>query len=142
MRPLHHKMNPDGTTQPCSLWEWAAFMEKLEDRLLANDRTTHHVISTVFTGLDTQIEGPPLLFETLVTRDNPHDYWQCKHATKEDAMFCHQYVLEAIVAGRTDWKDRDAFMVCDFGEIQRDEIWVEAAAAARKFFELLGPEFL
>lgn len=58
-------------------------------------------VSTVWLGLDHSFteEGPPLIFETMIF-GGPHDSFQRRYSTKEEAQKGHERVVEAIREGR------------------------------------------
>jgi hypothetical protein len=69
-----------------STWMYAHWKE----RRVAWDEFGGVQVSTVFLGLDHSFgHGPPLLFETMIF-NGPHDGWQMRATTWEEAEKAHQ----------------------------------------------------
>ncbi len=74
---------------------WATWLETA-DRIVAADDLdgTELRVSTVFLGLDHQFgNGAPLLFETMIF-GGPHDGYQQRYSTWDEAIDGHQRALE------------------------------------------------
>jgi hypothetical protein len=87
---------------PAELMPWAEWFETArEERRVASDELEGGVlVSTVFLGLDhSRWQGPPLLFETMVFT-GPHDGWQDRYTTWDEAEAGHRRVVEALREGR------------------------------------------
>lgn len=91
----HYILNDDGTiTTVPDLLTWARAFEK-SSRQIANDQLPENVrVSTIFLGIDHNfaLDGPPLLFETMIF-GGPHDQYQDRYATKEEAIAGHAKAL-------------------------------------------------
>jgi len=73
---------------PADLMTWAKWFEKA-DRRVAKMEKDGVKVSTVFLGLDHQwVEGPPLLFETMIF-GGEHDEYQERCPTWEQAEAMH-----------------------------------------------------
>ena len=86
----------DGKTPiPCDLMTWArSDRTKTQIRETINDVD----VSTVFLGLDHSFGGPtPILWETMIF-GGPHDGYQARYATHDEAMIGHAKARE-IAAG-------------------------------------------
>ena len=71
-------------------------------------------VSTVFSGICTSFENKkPLLFETVsieLEDDNTPDILECtKHATKEEAIKYHDFLVEKIMKEHNIISDHDTF---------------------------------
>lgn len=86
---------------PCDdLLEWGKWFENREARKIAADTVDDVRVSTVFLGLDHAFgDGPPLLFETMVF-GGPHDQWQDRYSTYDEAEAGHKRVLDAVREGQ------------------------------------------
>jgi hypothetical protein len=94
----HYKMKPDGTTEPCSLMEWAEQCGDPAARTIARSSVMDAQVSTVFIGIDIGVyESPPLLFETRIFGGH-YGGWQRRHATRAEAEAEHQRVVERLNA--------------------------------------------
>ena len=59
------------------------------------------MVSTVFLGIDHNLNGgPPILFETMVF-GGPHNEYQERYATWDQAEKDHDRVVEALKAGKS-----------------------------------------
>ncbi len=83
--------------QPADVLEWGRYFEKA-DRHVAKTDVGPFWVSTVFLGIDHQFgEGPPLLFETMVFRNDPDgtrnmsDLWSDRASTWEEAELTHAW---------------------------------------------------
>lgn len=88
---------------PTDLQGWARWYEKA-DRNVARDTVGDDtLVSTVFLGLDHNWGmGPPLLFETMIF-GGPHDQYQERCSTWEQAEAMHAKALELVrTAGSAD----------------------------------------
>lgn len=83
---------------PCSLLDYAAALEDVKSRIVAQDHVGDVLVSTVFLGIDHQWgDGPPLLFETIVF-GGPHDQAQERYSTWEEAEKGHAAMLAKVRA--------------------------------------------
>lgn len=82
------------TIIPChDLMEWARWMEDA-NRHVRVEKKGDVRVSTVFLGLDHSFDdGPPLLFETMIF-GGPHDGFQERCSTWEEAEKQHQNASE------------------------------------------------
>jgi hypothetical protein len=88
----------DGTPYPegeQGLFEWARDLENL--RIVRQETLPNgYWVSTVWMGIDHRFgEGPPLIFETMVT--NPSGEWedyQERYSTENDAILGHMRTVE------------------------------------------------
>lgn len=86
---------------PCdNLMVWGIWMETAANRKIALDTIGEVKISTVFLGLDHNYSGigEPILFETMIF-GGPHDQYQDRYTTKEEALIGHQKALDLVRAG-------------------------------------------
>lgn len=82
---------------PADLMTWAAWFEKA-DRRVAFTTIGFSSVSTVFLGLDHQWgDGPPLLFETLVTGGPMSDDME-RYSTWQEAEAGHREIVERVTA--------------------------------------------
>lgn len=82
-----------------SLEEWARFFDNRDARRLAYTKVSDDVnVSTVFLGIDHAFGGgPPVLWETMIF-GGPHDEYQDRYTTREDALRGHE---EAVALARS-----------------------------------------
>lgn len=97
----HYILEPDGTirVEP-DLITWAKWFGRA-DRHVAHDHLPSGVrVSTVFLGIDHNycLAGPPLLFETMIF-GGPHDDYQDRYPTREEAIVGHAKALELAKGG-------------------------------------------
>src|SRR3990167_6729920 len=81
-----------GQPVPCpDLATWAIWLDRSADRLLQRDQIAGVVVSTGFLGLDHRYGGggPPVLWETMIF-GGPHDQYQERYTSREDALEGHQ----------------------------------------------------
>lgn len=87
-------LDATGTPVPePDLITWAKWLEGAERHV---DATTvgDARVSTVFLGLDHSFgHGPPLLFETMIF-GGPHDQYQERYPTRDEAVAGHQRAVE------------------------------------------------
>lgn len=80
------------------LMTWANWLEKA-DRHVRKHEADGVRVSTVFMGLDHSFgDGPPLLFETMIF-GGPHDGFQDRFATWEEAEEGHDAAVAMLTAG-------------------------------------------
>ena len=99
--PIHQpvsfwKLGPDHVPIPADDGEASALFR--EDRHVAWDEVAGAKVSTVFLVIDHGFEGPPVLFETMVF-NGPHDQWQDRYQTWDEALAGHNRVVEALREG-------------------------------------------
>lgn len=83
------------TPVACGLMEWAQWIETHE-RVVKQELIDQVKVSTVFLGLDHQFgDGPPLLFETMIF-GGPHDGYQERCSTWEQAEEQHKVALQLV----------------------------------------------
>lgn len=88
---------------------WARWMEVHENRLVAQDYLGEHqeiFLSTMFLALDHRLwgDGPPLLFETMMSGPYGWGEYQVRYATWDDAWAGHHAQLKRM---QEDWKRLD-----------------------------------
>jgi hypothetical protein len=90
----HYILQPDGSVTTADLVTWARWLEKSELRQIARDQLQDCLVSTVFLGTDHNFShgGPPILFETMIL-GGPHDQYQDRYATKDEAIAGHAKAL-------------------------------------------------
>jgi len=81
------------------LMEWAAKMEDVEYKRVAQDVVGDTTVSTVWLGLNHNFgPGKPLIFETMVF-GGEHSDWQDWYSTEAEAIAGHRRVVAAIQRG-------------------------------------------
>jgi hypothetical protein len=92
----HYILDADGEAIPADFLTWVRWFETA-DRVLAQDRDesgqTPILVSTVFLGVDHNFrrDGPPVLWETMIFRDNKSDDVYCeRYTSRADALAGHQ----------------------------------------------------
>lgn len=90
----YYKLNPDHSTAPTSMQEWARKFESSKDRRVARTELGTVpglvTVSTIFLGLDHGWDegGPPILFETMII-GGPLDESQERYSTWDEAVAGH-----------------------------------------------------
>lgn len=86
----------NGQPVPCNdLPEWAQQFGSAE-RVIAQDQLGDVLVSTVFLGLDHSFGGAvPILYETMIF-GGPHDGYQERYATRDDAEAGHKVALAKV----------------------------------------------
>lgn len=86
----HYIMDSDHKIKPASLEEWVRWFE-LDDKVVKQEYVGPYFISTVFLGLNHRFtgDGPPILFETMVFRDNESDIDMARCCTYKQALKQH-----------------------------------------------------
>ena len=78
--------------------EWTLL--PIEQRRVAEDQVGDRWVSTVFTGMNTNLWGEPLVFETMVFRDGEgfegDDAYTQRYATWTEAEVGHLLTVEAV----------------------------------------------
>lgn len=77
-----------------SFSEWAKSFD-FKKRVVAKTKLKGAVISTVFFGIDGNIAGPPLVFETMIFGGNLHGY-QKKYSTWKEAVKGHKEIIKLL----------------------------------------------
>lgn len=98
--PSHGRYVLDSQGNPVpepDLLKWGLWMERaIKHRIVSQVQLENGVkVSTVFLGLDHNfcMIGPPLLWETMIF-GGPHDQWQQRYSTREDALLGHLQAVE------------------------------------------------
>lgn len=93
----------DKKAVPCpDLYEWARWIDKRSNKVVANDVVNRFRISTVFLGIDHGFDdgATPVLFETMIF---PEDSWEdlfCqRYTTYHEAEATHKRVVELVKVG-------------------------------------------
>lgn len=80
--------------------EWAKFFEYKDSRRVATTNIGDVGVSTIFLGLDHSYgSGPGLWFETMIF-GGPHDQYQDRYTTWDEAMAGHKRVVDALIEGK------------------------------------------
>ena len=88
----------DRKGQPMTREDWTRGFDM--DRRVGEDTVRDQRVSTVWLGLNHSFgEGPPLIFETMIF-GGPHDEYQDRYSTEEDALAGHKRVVAALRAGQ------------------------------------------
>ena len=93
----------DGQPQEVDTMTWARWFEK-GDRVVQRDDLPGGIgVSTVFLGLDHRFfgDGPPILWETMIF-GGPHDQYQDRYCSLEDAKVGHQKALKIAKGEETE----------------------------------------
>ncbi len=95
-RPLYYKMNPDGTTEPCSMEEMArSYKERKKGIIIHTNIWPGVLVSTIFLVIDHSFgldpAAPPILFETMIfgTAAGRYNEYQERYCTVEEARAGH-----------------------------------------------------
>lgn len=106
-----YKLNPDGTTEPCTIEEWSQWMAgEGGDKHIAETFTHSCRVSTVFLGINHAFgRGAPVLFETMVFENQPRlrrsaDGWEMgfsslygiRYRTVDEARAGHAKVVQLL----------------------------------------------
>jgi hypothetical protein len=80
---------------------WAASFNDTDNRRIGEDHIGNQVVSTVWLGLNHNFgDGTPLIFETMVF-GGPHDQFQDRYHTEQEALEGHQRVVTALKEGKS-----------------------------------------
>lgn len=96
---LNHARLIDGKVVPCSLMEWAKWLESHRtERIIRQTKKDDTLVSTVFLGLDHGFGGRPQWFETMVFKDDTggadldmHRYETLEEAKSGHEIMCDKY---------------------------------------------------
>lgn len=92
----HYVLNEDHTVREVGLMEWAVAFEDMSKRRVALDKVGRASVSTVFLGLDHSFgEGPPLIFETLIS-GGAHDQDMWRYSTWDEAVAGHEKAVSLV----------------------------------------------
>lgn len=104
-----YRLDREGNVVPePDLLAWAFWFEHShestgkDNRILKKDHVGPAEISTVFLGLDHAFWGTPhdpVLWETMIFANSevsPHDQWQARYTSKEDAMVGHMEAVDMV----------------------------------------------
>jgi len=95
-----HFYRRDGTPYPdgdAGFFEWAKDFENFDKRIVRQEELPNgYWVSTVWMGIDHRfLEGPPLIFETMV--EDPEGHWtdyQERYSSEEDAIIGHLQAVD------------------------------------------------
>ncbi len=99
MHVFWYKLNPDHTTEPCSIEEANELLGKNEERRVGESWLNDYRISTVFLALDHGDRGEnntPILFETMIFGDGDLDGETWRYETWEEAERGHMEACEVV----------------------------------------------
>lgn len=100
-RLLNYKLVGKKPVPVEDLAEWAQAMAGVDRTVKKTLLPNKVMVSTVFLGLDHNWNGgPPILFETMVF-GGPHNEYQERYATWDQAEKDHDRVVEALKAGKS-----------------------------------------
>lgn len=95
-----YELEDDGSTRPLPPGQYPRF--DMEHKRVAEATVVGMWVSTVFLGLDHgYLDGPPLLFETMVfpSKENLSDQLCWRYSTREAAAAGHDFLVAAIEGG-------------------------------------------
>lgn len=95
---LYYRLDENHNPIPCDFWELIAFNSDPENKIVKRDefKFDNIYVSTVFLGLNhAWRDGPPILFETMIF-GGPHDRYQERYCTWDEAVAGHQRAIEMI----------------------------------------------
>jgi len=104
-RSRHYDMNG----KPMTMMQWAQAFKDTAGRVLARtDLPDAYWVSTVWLGFDHNFgDGPPLIFESMVFKEDTHDEVACRrYATREEALAGHRALCQEWGELRCDPKRR------------------------------------
>lgn len=93
--PFNYILDENGNPQICkNIIEWAIWMEG-SNCVLATTKLHGIVVSTVFLGYDHSfVQGPPILFQTMVFAGSLRDVYCDRYATKKEALEGHKKAVK------------------------------------------------
>ena len=80
-----------------SVLDWAIEFEKKKERIVRQEKNIWgEKISTVFLGLDHNygLDGPPLIFETMVFHKGGSDCFMDRYSTEAEAIHGHEHAVK------------------------------------------------
>lgn len=97
----------DGATVvPCGRDEWAQMIQS-GAQVVKQDLVGEVKLSTVLLGIDHAFGGGmPQLFETMIF-GGPHDEFQARWATYDEAVVKHEWIFEALSKGLSPLEDEE-----------------------------------
>lgn len=98
---LTYILNEQGEPVPCpDVLEWGAWFGDNDNRRLKRDEVGNVLVSTVFLGLDHShgMDGPPVLWETMIFGSPAHNDYQERYCTREEALAGHAEALKLVLA--------------------------------------------
>lgn len=96
---LYYVLDENHEPVPATMMAWARFFEDRDKCRVARDEIDGVVISTVFLGLNHQwIDGPPLIFETMIF-GGQHDDWMQRTSTWAEAEETHAFAVAMVKQG-------------------------------------------
>jgi hypothetical protein len=91
-------LNDKGEPELCEdVQAWGKWFEETGSRVVARDTIGESEVSTVFLSLDYSLEGPPLLYQTLVFGGPLADEME-RYSTREEAEKGHEAMVERVKA--------------------------------------------
>ncbi len=103
MRILSRPTYYDREGKPISMLEWAEDYERGESRVVRQEQVGDYFVSTVWMGLDHQfMDGPPLVYETMVFKDDASDLAMDRYSTMDEAIAGHEAMVKRVRAGDVD----------------------------------------
>lgn len=90
-RPMYYILDDNKLVVPArDHWEWASWFDK-PDRIVRQEEIGTAWVSTVFLGMDMNwsMEGPPIVFETMIFPTDAWDDYTDRCATYEEALAMH-----------------------------------------------------
>ena len=90
------------TTDDDGLFKWAAWMGDIKKRRVAYTTLPDRgYVSTIFLGINYNfsLQGPPIVFETMVFDDGPFNGEQERYTTWADAEEGHERMVAKVMAG-------------------------------------------
>jgi hypothetical protein len=103
---LYYKLDKNNKVIPCSLMEWAKFLEDGKNtrrKIVKQSEINDKWISTVFIGLDHQWmeDGPLHIFETMVfdSKKCGKDIYLDRYSTWNEALLGHEKAIQWVKDG-------------------------------------------
>ena len=99
----YYILDANGDPVPCDVRTWGEWFERTSrtrERIIAHDRDegpggVEILVSTVFLGLDVTLNGPPVLWETMVL-GGLLDGFQIRYTSRADAFRGHQEICRQV----------------------------------------------
>ncbi len=101
-------LDDSGNPVPCDdIFTWGRWFEDPTKRRVAMTETGDVRVSTVFLGLNHRFsDGPPLIYETMIF-GGPHDSYQQRYSTKEEALEGHAEAVKLAGIDKPPLKNKE-----------------------------------
>ena len=104
-RGCYFILRPNHTIEPVDVITWAQWFHEPKNRIVAQEDVGPYFVSTVFLGMDFNLIGKLMLFETMIFSNSgsiPPDEYQTRCSTWDEALKMHETAVQVA----RDWPTR------------------------------------